>query len=84
VPDLTLDVAAGPLVIDLAEGSLVSEFRGPTGVGGAAAFDLVHKAVSAPGHGPPLAAHVVPGDRVVIAVAGDIPQAGPVLDALEG
>lgn len=84
VPDITLDSAAGPLVIDLAEGSLISEFRGPAGVAGAAAFDLVTRAVSSPGHGPPLSAHVVPGDRVVIAVAGDIPQAGPVTDALEG
>jgi len=83
VPAITLDLAAGPLVIDLTEGSLVSEFRGPAGVAGPAAFDLVHKAVSSPGHGPPLAAHVVPGDRVVIAVAGGIPQAGPAVDALE-
>ena len=27
-------------------------------------------AIAAPPHGPPLSAHVVPGDRVVIAIAG--------------
>jgi hypothetical protein len=28
---------------------------------------LVTEAITAPQHGPPLAAHVVPGDRVVVA-----------------
>ena len=84
VSDVSLDSAIGPLTISLAEGSLISEFRGPAGVAGSEASDLIRAALSAPGHGPPLAAHVVPEDRVVIAVAGGIPQAGPTIEALRG
>jgi len=84
VPDLTLDSDAGPLELELAEGTLVTEFRGPPGVVGAAAVQLVTDGISTDAHGPPLAAHVVPGDRAVIAVAGDVPQAEAVLAALRG
>jgi hypothetical protein len=51
-------------------------------VTGAAAQELVARALASGGHGPPLASHVVPGDRAVIAVAGGIPQGAAVLEAL--
>lgn len=84
VPAITLASAAGPLELDLAEGTLVTEFRGPEGVAGEAAARLVTEAVGSTAHGPPLAAHVVPGDRAAIAVAGEIPQNDAVLAALRG
>jgi hypothetical protein len=84
VPAITLRSDTGPLELDLAEGTLVTEFHGPQGVAGEAAAQLVTEAVGANAHGPPLAAHVVPGDRAAIAVAGDLPQAEAVLGALQG
>jgi len=82
VPEITLDSTTGPLALDLAEGTLVTECRGPAGATGAAATELVARALSSGGHGPPLSAHVVPGDKAVIAVAGEIPQGPAVLQAL--
>ena len=82
MPAITLDSAAGPLELELAEGTLVTEFRGPEGVAGEAAARLVSEAAGSTAHGPPLAAHVVPGDRAAIAMAGEIPQAEAVLAAL--
>jgi hypothetical protein len=84
VPAITLDSDAGPLELDLAEGTLVTEFHGPQGVAGEAAARLVADAVGANTHGPPLAAHVVPGDRAAIAIAGNVPQAEAVLAAVRG
>jgi hypothetical protein len=84
VPAITLDSAAGPLELELAEGTLVTELRGPQGVAGVAAERLVSEAVGSTPHGPPLAAHVVPGDRAAIALAGEIPQSEAVLAALRG
>jgi hypothetical protein len=82
VPAITLDSAAGPLELDLAEGTLVSECHGPEGAIGPAAADLVARALANGGHGPPLSAHVVPGDKCAIAVAGEIPQGAAVLEAV--
>lgn len=82
LPSITLDSTAGPLALDLAEGTLVTECRGPSGVTGPAAVQLVERALSHGGHGPPLAAHVVPGDKAVIAVSGEIPQGAAVVEAL--
>jgi hypothetical protein len=84
VPAITLDSAAGPLELDLGEGTLVTEFHGPPGVAGEEAARLVSEAVGANTHGPPLAAHVVPGDRAAIAIAGNVPQAEAVLAAVRG
>jgi hypothetical protein len=84
VPVIILDSASGPLELDLAEGTLVTEFRGPEGVAGEQAARLVTEAVRSTAHGPPLAAHVVPGDRAAIAVAGETPQTESVLAALRG
>lgn len=84
MPAITLESDTGPLELDLAEGTLVTEFRGPQGVAGEAAARLVADAVGANTHGPPLAAHVVPGDRAAIAIAGNVPQAEAVLAAVRG
>lgn len=84
MPAITLDSAAGPLELELAEGTLFTELRGPEGVAGVAAERLVAEAVGSTPHGPPLAAHVVPGDRAAIALAGEIPQGEAVLAALRG
>jgi len=82
VPAISLGFAADTLSLDLDAGTLVTECHGPGGATGDAAIDLVARAVGSPGHGPPLTAHVVPGDRVVLAIAGDIPQAAAVRQAV--
>ena len=84
MPAITLLADTAPLELDLAEGTLVTEFHGPPGVAGEAAERLVTEAVGCNAHGPPLSAHVVPGDRATIAVAGDLPQSEAVLAALQG
>lgn len=83
MPAITLDYGADePLVLEPAPGADASVGRGPDGVSGADAARLVAEAITRPAHGPPLAAHVVSGDRVVVALAGDVPQAGEVVAAL--
>lgn len=74
--------ATEPLLLDVDAASLVANLTGPAGSTGAAATRLVAAAAAAPPTGPPLSAHVVPGDRVVIAVSGSIPQAPHVIGAL--
>ncbi|MFN9272433.1 MAG: hypothetical protein ACK6DO_05315 [Planctomycetia bacterium] len=74
--------AAEPLMLAVDAGSLVADCRGPEGATEAVAGRLVAEAVASPPSGPPLAAHVVPGDRVAIALAGDIPQQGAVTAAV--
>jgi len=71
-----------PVVFDVRPAALVAELAGPTGATGPNAERLVAAAVSAPLDGPPLAAHAIPGDRVVIAVAGGLPQAWHVIAAV--
>jgi hypothetical protein len=78
--------AAEPLALAVDAASLVADCRGPEGAVDAEASRLVAEAVASPPSGPPLAAHVVPGDRVAVALAGDIPQqaavAGAIIEAL--
>lgn len=82
VDTVTLDYGADePLVLDALEGGVAS-FAPPAGAVGDDVRSLVARALSAPLHGPPLATHVVPGDRVVIAVAGDLVQAASVVDEI--
>jgi len=82
VHTIALDYGAEqPLVLESPAGS-VQSFVPPSGVTAAEARRLVAAAVAGPSDGPPLAAHVVPGDRVVIAVAGDVPQGQAVVDAV--
>jgi hypothetical protein len=82
VPRIPLVTASEPLELEIPEGTLVTECAGPPGVEGDAAIGLVAEAIASPGHGPPLAAHVVPGDRVVIAIAGSIPCPDAVVAAV--
>lgn len=60
----------------------MADCRGPEGAAGDGAAALVADAIASPAHGPPLAAHVVPGDRVVVALAGPVPQAPAVVAAV--
>jgi len=74
--------AAEPLALAVDRARLVADCRGPEGAVDTAAARLVGAAVAGPTSGPPLAAHVVPGDRVAIALAGDMPQQGAVTGSL--
>lgn len=71
-----------PIFLDVRPAALVAEFAGPAGATGANAERLVAAAISDPVDGPPLASHAVPGDRIVIAVAGGLPQACHVINAV--
>lgn len=82
MPVISLGHAADTLPLELAEGTLLTEYAGPSGVTAEAAVDLVARAVGSPAHGPPLKAHVVPGDRVTIAISGAIPQADAVREGV--
>ncbi len=83
MPTITLDYGANePLVLDLIDGTLVEDVSGPEGVVGDAARRRVAGAVATPAAGPPLEAHVVPGDRVVVALAGEVPQVQAVVEAV--
>jgi hypothetical protein len=73
-----------PLLLAVEPGTFVAEFHGPEGVAGEAAREMIGRAVAAPACGPPLLAHVVPGDRVAVAVAGVVPGDEQVLAAVSG
>ena len=64
---ITLDYgAADPLVLECREDASVSAFDLPRGVAGDEARQMTAEALAASIHAPPLVAHVVPGDRVVV------------------
>ncbi|MFM8733650.1 MAG: hypothetical protein ACKOC8_00415 [Pirellulales bacterium] len=71
-----------PLVLECLDGVRPVVFEPPAGESGGAAGRMVTAAIAAPPHGPPLSAHVVPGDRVVVALAGAVPQAAAVVAAV--
>ena len=82
---ITLDYgAADPLVLECREDASVIAFDLPPGVAGDEARQMTAEALAASIHAPPLVAHVVPGDRVVVALAGDIPQVEHVAAAVVG
>ena len=56
--------------------------RGPEGVDIDASVDVVRDALLQPVAGPALPDHVVPGDRVVIAQAGNLPGGQVLSDAI--
>jgi hypothetical protein len=74
--------AADPLEIEGLAGAFLCGFEPPRGCCGDAARALVAAAVAAPAQSPPLAAHVVPGDRVVIALCGDVPESAAIVTAV--
>jgi hypothetical protein len=82
VPTISLDFATDTRLLELDAGTFVTECRGPEGVTGEAAVEVVARALASAGHVPPLAAHVVPGDQVVLAIAGDAPQVDAVRQAV--
>ncbi|NDC62534.1 MAG: hypothetical protein EBZ59_00765 [Planctomycetia bacterium] len=76
--------AADPLVLEVPVDALVADCRGPEGVRGEAAAHLVMAGLDGVAAGPPLGAHVVPGDRVVVALAGGVPREADVVPAVIG
>jgi len=73
---IRLDYGADdPLLLEVDDDALVADCRGPEGVVGEAARQLVTAALASATAGPPLESHVVPGDRVAIGLTGDLPQA---------
>jgi hypothetical protein len=72
---------AEPLALDVPNSLPAAIQHGPVAIMDTAA--AVEAAVTAPVAGPPLAAHVVPGDRVVIGVAGHLPGGNSTRDALQ-
>lgn len=80
---ITLDYGADePLLLEVDDDALVADCRGPEGVSGEAARNRVTAALSTTKSGPPLEKHVVPGDRVAIGLAADVPQAAEVVAAV--
>ena len=71
-----------PIVLELSGKTIVADCRAPQGFFGVAARDRIVAALESAAHGPPLSRHVVPGDRVVIAIAGDLPQEAFVREAM--
>ena len=71
-----------PLVIDCKPSTQLVEIRGPEGVDVDASAALVRDALLKPVAGPPLPDHVVPGDKVVIAQAGNLPGGQLLSDAI--
>lgn len=84
-PTDMIELAAGhdePIRLPRIEGQRSVECRGPQGVCEADAEGLVLEAVGQPAEGPPLPAHVVEGDRIVVAVAAEVPQNQAVLQSV--
>jgi len=74
--------ASEPLVIEPCPGADVVEARGPAGVRGTEARVLAATALDRPPRVPPLESHVVPGDRVAIALSGPLPCPGELLESI--
>ena len=80
---IRLDYGADdPLLLEVDDDALAADCRGPEGVVGEAAAELVAGALTAPAAGPPLESHVVPGARVAIGLSGDVPQAAAIIKAI--
>ena len=84
-PTDMIEIHAGhaePIRLHRASAQLIAERSGPDGVEGLEANQRVSDAAIRPEDGPPLTAHVVEGDQVVVAVGGDVPQDQAVIDAV--
>ena len=75
---------ADPLVLEPSAADIAFDVRGPAGAGGAAATALVAGAIDSPRSGPPLVAHVVPGDRVALALCGRLPAEDEIVATICG
>lgn len=76
--------SADPLVLEPSAADVAVDARGPAGVTGEAVGAMVAPAIDTPPSGPPLAAHVVPGDRVVVAVCGPLPWEKEIVATIRG
>lgn len=65
--------AAGPLALAVGSAPLLANLGGPPGLKQAALADALAETLHEPLSGPPLRQHVVPGDRVVIALPPRLP-----------
>lgn len=74
--------AASPLALELPARAILGDCRGPEGVRGPAAADMVRAALDAPVDVPALSSHVVAGDRVVIAISGNVVEENAVIAAV--
>jgi len=72
---------ADPLRLEIGRDALIGDCRGPDGTEGGAAGQIAATALRASAESP-LALHVVPGDRVTVALAGAVPQAEAVAAAI--
>jgi hypothetical protein len=79
---VAIDFQDERLDLDIPEGRLVAGWHAAAGVEAAAVRALVHEALEAPRHYPPLRQAVVPGDRVVVALDNGVPQPGQVVAAV--
>jgi len=80
--DIALEWGGGiPLDLGLPH-AMVFDLRGPAGGRGSEASRIVRSALAEPHGVPPLSSHVVPGDRVTIAVAGEIAEERSVVAAV--
>lgn len=80
---IQLDYATeSPLPLDVDSSRLLANWQGPPALSSAEATAALAEALSHPLSGPPLARHVVPGDRVVVAVPERLPGGNPTLELL--
>lgn len=83
----TVDYSGGSLDLSLDPERVVATWSGPPGRSGQEVATEVRERLLSPLDFPPIQRAVVPGDRVVIAVDGDIPERsailGPIVDLLE-
>ena len=75
---------ADPLVLEPSAADIAFDVRGPAGASGDAATALVAAAIDSPRSGPPLVAHVVPGDRVALALCGHLPAEDEIVATIRG
>ena len=74
--------AAGPLALAVGSASLLANLEGPAGLSPAALATALAETLGQPLSGPPLRQHVVPGDRVVIALPPRLPGDTTTLDVV--
>ncbi len=67
---------------EIPEDRLIAAWQGPGGVAASEAPERIAEALEHPREYPPLRQAIVPGDRVVIALGANVPEVGPVLDAV--
>lgn len=80
--EVALDWGGGPpLVLELPHATTF-DLRGPAGGRGSEASRIVQAALAQPHGVPPLSSHVVPGDRVTVAVAGELVEERSVVAAV--